>query len=40
MESARSRRQGVDALPGEKRIASGVCELLDAGCHVDRFADQ
>src|SRR6516225_11117564 len=40
-ESARSRRQGVDALVGEKdSVAGGFGELLDTGCHVDGVADQ
>ena len=40
-ESGRSRRQGVDALLGEKdRVAGGFGELLDAGCHVDGVTDE
>src|SRR5215469_320014 len=40
-ESGRSRRQGVDALMGEKdRVAGGFGELLDAGCHVDGVTDE
>src|ERR1700739_5112254 len=40
-ESGRSRRQGVDALVGEKdRVAGGFGELLDAGCHVDGVTDE
>ena len=40
-ESGRSRRQGVDALLGEKdRVAGGFGELLDAGCDIDRVTDQ
>jgi hypothetical protein len=40
-ESGRSRSQRIDALLGEKdRVAGGFGELLDAGCHVDRVADE
>jgi hypothetical protein len=40
-ESRQSRRQGVDALLGEKdRVAGGFGELLDAGCHVDGVTDE
>ena len=40
-ESGRSRRQGVDALLGEKdRVAGGFGELLDAGGDVDGVTDQ
>ena len=40
-ERGRSRRQGVDALLGEKdRVACCFGELLDAGCHVDGVTDE
>jgi hypothetical protein len=40
-ESGRSRRQGVDALLGEKdRVAGGFGELLDAGGDVDGVTDE
>src|ERR1700739_4193730 len=40
-ESGPSRRQGIDALLGEKdRVAGGFGELLDAGCDIDRVTDQ
>src|SRR5271156_5788907 len=40
-ESERSRRQGVDALLGEKdRVAGRLGELLDAGGDVDGVTDQ
>ena len=40
-KSERSRRQGFDALMGEKdSVAGGFGELLDAGCHVDGVTDQ
>src|ERR1700739_1004162 len=40
-ESGRSKRQGVDALLGEKDgVAGGFGELLDAGCDVDGVTNQ
>src|ERR1700739_1967485 len=40
-ESGRSRRQGIDALVGEKdRVAGGFGELLDAGCDIDGVTDE